>query len=89
MIDLPGLSDDHDPLLTRRGWLAGVVAVGLAGPAVADDRQRRQEEERDLREVVALARKAGLGPLTVPKPTPLYQGIGNAPADFQKEALKL
>jgi hypothetical protein len=76
------------PGLSRRAWLAGLV-LGWAGRSRADDEPRPDPaEERDIAEVQARARKAGLGMLRS-RTTAHYLGLGDAPAKFQSEALGL
>src|SRR5947209_6742498 len=75
-------------VMNRRGWLAGLAATALAGRVWAEPLGPDGPKDREVEEVLAIARKAGLGDLRT-RSSSHYLGIGNAPADFSETALKL
>lgn len=74
--------------LSRRAWLAGLAISLTASARGGDDEKAGPGSRRDLEAVRDRARAVGLGPLRVTE-TEHYQGIGDAPDVFRKDALKL
>jgi hypothetical protein len=74
--------------LNRRAWLAGLAATWGTVARGGDDGPNQAAVDRDLEDVRARATKVGLIRLRVAK-TEHYQGIGDAPDAFRKDALKL
>ena len=81
---MPAEIEPTDP--TRRSWLAGLLALGTARLAVAEDNPGPDAKERAA--VEARAREAGLGTFRAGS-TAHYLGLGDAPPAFRAKALQI
>ena len=74
----------RNPRMSRRAWLAGALASGVAATA----RGAEPDEEREVAEVADRAKAAGLGPFRVGRTTH-YLGLGDASDRFRSKALPI
>src|SRR5436305_1099469 len=79
---------DRPEGLSRRAWLFAAAVGGWSLVARAAEPQPSADEEKEIADIQARAKKAGLRPFKYSM-TEHYLGIGDAPSAYRTRALEL
>ena len=83
---MSGRTGRGESVLSRRAWLAGLLAAGAATTGRGAEPKPSAEEVREIADVATLAKKAGLGAFRHGG-TAHYLGLGDASERFRAKAL--